>query len=130
MIALDTNLLARLLLQDDKAQHARAKALLASQQVFTAPVTVMLELVWVLEANGCTPADIQRALNLLLGLPNFKLPQSDAVKAALANYAQGLDFADALHLALSQTDQAFMTFDKAFVRRSAKLATMPEVLAA
>jgi len=42
MIALDTNLLARLLLQDDKAQHARVRALLATDRVFTAPVTVLL----------------------------------------------------------------------------------------
>jgi len=45
MKALDTNVLARLLLQDDAAQFKRAKALLGSGQVFTAPVTVMLELV-------------------------------------------------------------------------------------
>ena len=42
MKALDTNVLARLLLQDDAAQFARAKTLLNSAQVFTAPVTVML----------------------------------------------------------------------------------------
>ncbi len=129
MIALDTNLLARLLLQDDKAQHSRVKALLATQQVFTAPVTVFLELVWVLEANDCTPAEIQKGLTLLLGLPNFKPLQADVIRAALSHYAQGMDFADALHLMLSRSDQAFMTFDKAFVRRAAKLAVVPEVMA-
>jgi predicted nucleic-acid-binding protein len=130
MIALDTNLLARLLLQDDKAQHARVKALLASQQMFTAPVTIFLELVWVLEANDCAPAEIQRGLTLLLGVPNFKPVQADIVRAALTHYAQGLDFADALHLALSRAEQALMTFDKAFVRRAAKLAVAPQVTAA
>ena len=44
-------MLARLLLQDDAAQFKRAKALLGSGQMFTAPLTVMLELVWVLESN-------------------------------------------------------------------------------
>jgi len=130
VIALDTNLIARLLLQDDKAQHARVKALLGSLQIFTAPVTVFLELVWVLEANDCTPVEIQNGLSLLLRLPNFKPPHADLVRAALAHYAHGMDFADALHLALSRSDQAFMTFDKAFVRRAAKLAVMPQVLAA
>ena len=127
MIALDTNQLARLLLRDDAAQHARVKSLLQTEQLFTAPVTVLLELVWVLEANDCTPADIEHGLKLLLALPNFKPPQADAVRAALHGYGQGLDFADALHLALSHGDEAFMSFDKAFARKASRLGVTPRV---
>jgi predicted nucleic-acid-binding protein len=130
MIALDTNLLARLLLGDDAAQHARVKALLRTDQVFTAPITVMLELVWVLEANDCTPAEIERGLNLLLGLANFRPKQADALREALRGYAQGLDFADALHLALSAGDEAFTSFDKALARKAARLGIAPRVAAA
>jgi len=130
MIALDTNLLARLLLRDDAAQHARAKSLLQTEQVFTAPVTVLLELVWVLEANDCTPAEVEHGLRLLLGLPNFRPPQADAVRTALRAYVQGADFADALHLALSSGDNAFMTFDRGFVRKAAKLELGPRVVQA
>lgn len=128
MIALDTNLLARLLLRDDKRQHARVVQLLAGQQDFTAPVSVMLELVWVLEVNDCSTADIVRGLNLLLGLPNFKPQQADALRQALLGYAQGLDFADALHLALSQASQELATFDKAFARKARKLGWAPPVV--
>lgn len=120
MIALDTNVLARLLLQDDAAQFARARALLATDQQFTAPVTVLLELVWVLESNDCAPADIERGLNLLLNLPNFKPPQASAVRQALAAFVQGMDFADALHLALCKSDDALITFDKTFVKKASK----------
>jgi predicted nucleic-acid-binding protein len=130
MIGLDTNLLARLLLRDDAAQHARVKALLQTDQVFTAPVTVLLELVWVLEANDCTPAEIERGMQLLLGLRNFRPPQADAVRTALRAYAQGVDFADALHLALSAGDDAFMSFDKAFARKAARLGVTPRVVPA
>ena len=129
MIALDTNLLARLLLLDDKRQHARVVQLLASKQDFTAPVTAMLELVWVLEVNGCSTDDIVRGLNLLLGLPNFKPQQADSLRQALLGYAQGLDFADALHLALSHGSQELATFDKAFARKAGKLGLMPPVVA-
>lgn len=129
MIALDTNLLARLLLRDDKRQHARVLQLLAGRQDFTAPVTAMLELVWVLEVNGLATSDIVRGLNLLLGLPNFKPQQVDAFRLALAGYAHGLDFADALHLALSQGSQELATFDKAFARKAAKLGLLPRVVA-
>ena len=128
MIALDTNLLARLLLRDDRKQHARVLQLLAGQQEFTAAVTVMLELVWVLEVNGCSTGDIVRGLNLLLGLPNFKPQQADALRQALLGFAQGLDFADALHLALSHASQELATFDKAFARKAAKLGGVPPVV--
>ena len=56
MIALDTNVLARFLLKDDAVQHRAAAALLAGAQEFTAPPTVLLELVWVLEACDCCSA--------------------------------------------------------------------------
>lgn len=130
MIALDTNLLARLLLRDDPAQHERVKALLSTAEVFTAPVTVFLELVWVLETNDCTPDDIERGVSLLLGLPNFRPAQADAIRLALRAYAQGMDFADALHLALCQADDAMASFDKGFVRKAAKLQLTPRVVEA
>ena len=129
MMSLDTNLLARLLLRDDKKQHARVLQLLASTQDFTAPVSVMLELVWVLEVNDCGTAEIVRGFNLLLGLPNFKPQQAQALRRALLGYAQGLDFADALHLALSLGSQELATFDKAFARKAGKLGLMPPVVA-
>ena len=122
MRVLDTNVLARLLLRDDADQYKRARALLASDQQFTAPVTVLLELVWVLESNDCTPAAIRQGVGLLLNLPNFTLPQADIVSAALDAYGEGLDFADALHLGLSGGVQAFLTFDKALVKKASKTA--------
>ena len=120
MIALDTNILARLLLADDAAQLARVKSLLGKKQNYTAPITVMLELVWVLEANDCSPPNIERGINLLLGLANFKPANAQELKQALAWYSDGLDFADALHLALSQDAKQLVTFDKKFVKLAKK----------
>jgi predicted nucleic-acid-binding protein len=42
MIALDTNILARFLLNDDPAQFKQARDLLAQPQDYTAPPTVLL----------------------------------------------------------------------------------------
>ncbi|MBK6386317.1 MAG: type II toxin-antitoxin system VapC family toxin [Rhodoferax sp.] len=128
MIALDTNLLARLLLQDDAAQHAKVKALFKTRQIFTAPVTVLLELVWVLESRDCSPLQVSQGLTALLDLPNFKPEQADAVREALHGYVAGMGFADALHLALSAGHQKFMTFDKAFAKQARKLGKQPEVV--
>ncbi len=130
MIALDTNLLARLLLRDDAAQYAQARALMQKHAQLTAPVTVMLELVWVLEANDCTPTEIVHGLTLLLGLPNFVPQERDALRLALQGYASGLDFADALHLALSGDSSQFATFDKSFAKKASRLGLKPEVLKA
>ena len=130
MIAVDTNLLARLLLQDDAVQHKKVKALFKTRQIFTAPVTVMLELVWVLESRDCSVEQITTGLTALMDLPNFKPERADAWRAALSSYEGGMGFADALHLALSEGQQKFMTFDKAFVRQGKKLGSRPEVMLA
>lgn len=127
MIAVDTNVLARLLLQDDAAQHKKVKALFKARETFTAPVTVLLELVWVLESRDCSTEQVAFGLNALLDLPNFKPERAGAVREALRHYAAGMGFADALHLALSAGAQRFMTFDKAFARRARKMTLTPEV---
>jgi predicted nucleic-acid-binding protein len=127
MIAVDTNVLARLLLADDPNQHQRVKALFKTRQTFTAPVTVMLELVWVLESYDCSTQQISASLTALLDLPNFKADQADALRQALQGYAQGMGFADALHIALCADHQKFITFDKAFAKTAVKLGLLPEV---
>ena len=130
MIALDTNLLARLLLKDDAAQYKKVKALFETRQIFTAPATVLLELVWVLESRDIEAAQIATGLNALLNLPTFKPERVDALRQALSSYKSGMGFADALHLALSEGQQKLMTFDKAFVKQGKKLALKPEVVLA
>lgn len=130
MIAVDTNLLARLLLQDDAAQHKKVKALFKTRQMFTTPVTVLLELVWVLESRDRSTEQIAAGLTALLDLPNFRPEHAEAVREALRNYSQGMGFADALHLALSDSHQKFMTFDKAFMRQAKKLGLKPDVVLA
>lgn len=72
MIALDTNILARFLLKDDEKQYRTAVSLLQKKQEYTAPPSVLLELVWVLQVNDCTRDEIVKGLRALFGLPNFK----------------------------------------------------------
>lgn len=130
MIALDTNLLARLRLKDDAARHKKVKALFQTRQIFTAPVTVLLELVWVLESRYISTAQIVTGLTAQIELPTFKPERVDALPKALRSYISGMGFADAFHLALSEGQQQFMTFDKAFVKQGKKLGLKPEVVLA
>ena len=53
-----------------------------------------------------------QALRVLMGLPNFKSKSFEAVCYAVNWYETGMDFGDALHLALSTDDDTFATFDK------------------
>jgi predicted nucleic-acid-binding protein len=120
MKALDTNVLVRLLLADDAAQLAQVKQLLLQTQQFTSPVTVIQELVWVLEANDYTVAQVLHGMSLLLSLPNFKPAQLAEIRQALEWYEKGMDFADALHLALRGASPQLLTFDKAFIKLGKK----------
>ena len=127
MISLDTNVLARFLLNDDAAQFKQARELLSRPDVYTAPPTVMLELVWVLESYDCTRAEVLQGLRALLGLPNFKPKSFEALCHAIKWYEAGMDFGDALHLALSEGDEVFVSFDKVFGKIAAQHDTAPAV---
>ncbi|MBI5751876.1 MAG: type II toxin-antitoxin system VapC family toxin [Hydrogenophilales bacterium] len=114
-------------MNDDAKQSKAAITLLSKKQTYTAPPTVILELVWVLRVNGCEREQIIRALKLLLGLPNFKPKQFEAICYAMRWYEEGMDFGDALHLALSAGDQAFCTFDKALSKIASESGALPAV---
>jgi len=89
VIAVGTNILARYLLNDDRKQAKIAAAIVEGDEDLTAPVTVFLELVWVLESCGNTRAEVARALRLLLGLPNFKPREAESLWFALASLIGG-----------------------------------------
>ncbi len=124
MIAVDTNVVVRLLVADDPAQHAASARLLKEHDVFV-PDTVVLETEWVLRfAYRFEPAQVVRGLRGLFGLPNVHLAQAAPVAQALRwHEEQQLDFADALHLAQCQHLSALKTFDRKFIQRAAALGT-------
>lgn len=81
MRAVDTNVLVRALVRDDPIQAARAEALMQAGEVFV-PVTVVLELEWVLRSRyGFAPQQVARAMEMLAGLPRVNLHEADAVRA-------------------------------------------------
>ncbi|HAO33528.1 MAG TPA: type II toxin-antitoxin system VapC family toxin [Candidatus Competibacter sp.] len=128
MIGLDTNILARYLLNDDPVQAEAAETLLSSGERYFVPVTVWLELVWVLECYDCSREEIAKALRHLLGLPDLEAGESLALLQALQWFEAGADFADALHLALSSSAQAFATFDRALIKRARRTGIRPSVV--
>ena len=130
MIALDTNILARYLLDDEPAQARAARAMLADAEAeYWVPVTVVLELAWVLRKSDAPRGVVMERLRDLLSLRNVRPQNADLVFQALRWAAQGMDLADALHLVLSGKADRFATFDEPLVRQARKLGVQPPVSA-
>lgn len=126
MPALDTNILVRFIVQDDAAQAAAARRLIAGcveqgQSLFV-PVTVMLELEWVLRAGyGYGKDDVLGTLSSLCAAAELRFESEQAVEVALQLFrTSAADFADCVHIALAAQagEQPLWTFDK----RAARMA--------
>jgi predicted nucleic-acid-binding protein len=116
MTAVDTNILIRLLTDDDPSQCAKAKKLLKHSPVFI-PETVLLECEWVLRCTyGFSRPQIFDGLTGLLGLGNLKVARPLVVHNTLSWFSDGMDFADALHLAGCSHCDKMATFDRAFIK--------------
>ncbi len=131
MIALDTNIVVRLLTNDAPAQAARARALLARERAFVG-VTVVLETEWVLRSAYELPAGrISSGLRTLLDVSTIDVEDRSRVLLALDWHDAGLDFADALHLAGAQLAggaTALATFDRKLEKRAARIAGTPPIV--
>jgi predicted nucleic-acid-binding protein len=122
MVAVDTNVVVRLLTRDEEEQFQKAAALFAKHDVFI-PETVILETEWVLRyAYKFEASAICNALTKILGLPNVKTKRPSVIAQAIVLTHHGLDFADALHLASSQECTRFATFDTVFIKRAKSLS--------
>ena len=118
MLIPDTNLLVRLLTQDDPAQFEWAKAVFARESILI-PTTIVLETEWVLRyAYKFDKLAIFTAFNMLFGLPNVTLSEPNRVRQAMEWSQAGLDFADSLHLAAVEQGQQFSTFDEKLLAKA------------
>ncbi|WP_026873230.1 type II toxin-antitoxin system VapC family toxin [Inquilinus limosus] len=120
MRAIDTNVLVRFLVADDKRQAERARMAFAAGDI-TIATTVMLESEWVLRsAYGFPPDQVADALRKLAGLPGVTLEEPALIAQALDRMVGGMDFADALHLGKASHCDAFLTFDRKLIKTAAK----------
>jgi len=134
LIAVDTNILARFYVEDASDPEAAkqrpiARRVLSDSSSLYVPTTVVLELEWVLRAfYGFGSSDFVRVIRHLMGLPNVHVQDWEPIHSALEWHLDGLDFADALHLASSAHCPEFLTFDdKRFARKASRLVSSPKV---
>lgn len=129
MRAIDTNVLVRFLVGDDKVQARQARAAIEAGDIFV-PITVLLESEWVLRSGyGFASARIADALNGFAGLPGVTIESPALLTQGLDWMRDGMDFADALHLGAAEGCDTFLSFDRKFAKsavgRSAVMVQAP-----
>ncbi len=116
MVAIDTNILVRLLTADDTAQYNASRKLFADENIFI-PDSVLLETEWVLRAAfELSPADVCQALRNILGLANVHVGNARMIAQIIEWHEAGFDFGDAFHLATTQDHNCLKTFDGEFIK--------------
>lgn len=119
MRAVDTNLLVRLLVRDDPAQLKLAEAFVAGGAWVSH--LVLAETVWVLDAvHERTPAQIARAVDLLLDHEHLAVQDPEVVGQALAQFRArptlGFSGCLVLEIARKAGHLPLGTFDRALAK--------------
>lgn len=118
MIAVDTNIVLRLILGDDQAQLDLIRAMMTGNTLFVS-LTVLLEVGWVLESryrlSREATADALGDITLLDGVITAR---AEAVVWALGRYRAGADLADMIHLASATKLASFATLDRRLARQA------------
>jgi predicted nucleic-acid-binding protein len=113
-ISVDTNVLARAVLNDDPAQSRAARKLLKEASLIAVPLPCLCELVWVLRQGAkLAKDDVATVIRSLLNVSNVVVNRP-ATELGLAVLDAGGDFADGV-IAYEGTwlgGEAFVSFDK------------------
>lgn len=126
---IDTNILLRLLIRDEEAQHRACVNLLQEARkegiaLHLLPVAI-LEVVWVLEKVYRYPRPrIREIVEAILNTPELKIEKEAVFRKALSAYeSQNIKFADALmaHWGIDLGLTTIYTFDEKHFRKIAGL---------
>jgi len=133
VIAIDTNVLLRYLLQDDQRQSAKASGLINGEEDVLVTDVVLAETLWTLcgKKYNATQSDVISTIQALFEEPKIVFEDPKTVWQTLDDYAKSnaiglkkIDFQDALILNCAkkyaiqhdETLSGFYTFDKAAQR--------------
>lgn len=122
MRAVDTNILARFILNDDDAQTSIANDVIRGGVYVS--LSVWMELVWLLGARYRFSRDmIAEALEVTMKIDVVVTPE--AAFWALDRYRLGADLADMIHLIEAQAHEGFHTFDRGMKKDAGAASPVP-----
>lgn len=125
MLAIDTNVIVRIVTNDHATQSPRARHFIDTNDVFVS-TTVLLETEWVLRSVYAYPVGrIVTALRAFAGLPHVTLEDPALAATALEWTENGMDFADALHLSKASRCEAMMSFDQRLAKAARRVECVP-----
>ena len=113
-VTVDTNVLVRAVVRDDKRQAEAAAKLLRSADLLAVAVSSLCELVWVLRrVYGFSATEAAAAIRALIGAGNVAVDRP-TVEAGLAMLDAGGDFADGVIAYEGRWlgAETFVSFDK------------------
>lgn len=118
-IAVDTNVLLRVILADEPKQHRLAIQTLEKADEVVMSSVALCEVAWVLKRTyGLTRTEVSQSLRALLDIGNATY-EIGAVGAGLAVLDAGGDFADGVIARQGRSSRAdiFLSFDRKAVKR-------------
>ncbi|WP_064709471.1 type II toxin-antitoxin system VapC family toxin [Rhizobium bangladeshense] len=113
-VSVDTNILARAVLQDDAEQGEAAAKLLRQASLVAVSLPSLCELVWILRRGAkLSKEDVAQTIQDLLNAGNVAMNRP-AVEAGLAVLEAGGDFADGViaHEGAWLGGESFVSFDR------------------
>ena len=120
VIAIDTNILVRLMMADDPRQLEGARNLLSAGPVFVSLVALM-EAEWVLRSRySLSRKQIVAAMRDVIAFESVSVELPDQVEWALRRLDAGSDLADMILLIASRETERFATFDRRLLRENAQ----------
>jgi predicted nucleic acid-binding protein len=121
MYAIDTDIVVRYLVVDEPKRHERATRRIEGGPVRVS-LAVFLETEWAPRSiYRRDDATILALLRKFSRLPTIVVPQSEVLANALDWAEDGMEFADALHLAAAADIEGMLSFDRDLAKRAAKL---------
>ncbi len=118
MVAIDTNVVVRLITADDEDQLQRALALAAAAPMYIS-LTVLIETDWVLRSvYGYDRGQIVVAIASLFDAFDVSFENAADVRWALERYAEAGELADYLHISAARPADRFATFERRLPARA------------
>jgi predicted nucleic-acid-binding protein len=129
-VSVDTNILARAVLQDDPEQGRAASKLLREASLIAVSLPCLCELVWILRRGANLPKeDVALTIRDLLNAAKVAMNRP-AVETGLALLEAGGDFADGImaYEGLWLGGETFVSFDKQAVELVARQGQAAQLL--